>query len=179
LLLEDAQSLLSGQVEVDETYVGGSRRNTIGRTGDHKSPVLAMVERQGRVYATTVKDAARSTLMPHIESRVLPASVVYTDEWKSYAQLGKRGYVHKRIQHKQKVYVRGDVHTNTIEGFFSLLKRGISGVYHLVSAKHLQGYLDEYTFRYNHRDDDKPMFRTLLENVASGQASLLASDSPS
>jgi len=162
LMVSDDESMLSGHVEVDEMYVGGTRRSTIGRSGDHKKPVLGMVERKGRVVATTVENAARASLMPHIEKRVLPASTVYTDEWKSYAQLGKKGYVHRRIQHKERVYVSGTVHTNTIEGFWSLVKRGLDGVYHSVSAKHLQGYLDEYAFRYNHRGNGRAQFRTLL-----------------
>jgi transposase-like protein len=75
------------------------------------------------------------------------------------------GYFHDRIHHASKVYVRGDVHTNTIEGFWSLVKRGIGGVYHVVSAKHLQSYLNEYAFRYNHRQDEVPMFQTMLAQV--------------
>jgi len=96
--------------------------------------------------------------VPIIEAKVFPRSVIYTDEWSAYDQLGRKGYVHRRIARPQKVYVRGLVHTNTIEGFWSLVKRGISGVYHSVSAKQAQKYLDEYSFHYNHRDDDDPMY---------------------
>ena len=70
------------------------------------------------------------------------------------------------MQHQQNIYVMGDAHTNTIEGFWSLVKRGIGGVYHSVSRKYLQSYLDEFSFRYNHRKDDQPMFVSLLEQVA-------------
>ncbi len=77
----------------------------------------------------------------------------------------QKGYVHKRIKHSAKVYVMGDVHTNTIEGFGSLVKRGISGVYHSVSRKHLQKYLDEYSFRYNHRKTEIPMFKVFLNQI--------------
>jgi transposase-like protein len=121
-----------------------------------------MVERGGRVVATTVENAARATLMPHIQRHVLPASTIYTDEWKSYMQLGKKGYQHRRIQHKAQIYVSGTVHTNTIEGFWSLVKRGLDGVYHSVSAKHLQGYLDEYAWRYNRRNDGREQFESLI-----------------
>ncbi len=76
------------------------------------------------------------------------------------------GYTHQRINHLQRIYFEGDVHTNTIEGFFSLLKRGISGVYHSVSAKYLQRYLDEYAFRYNHRNDAPHLFKTMLRRVS-------------
>lgn len=77
-------------------------------------------------------------------------------------------YSHRRINHTAGVYVRGDVHTNTIEGFWSLLKRSIGGTYHAVSQKYLQSYLDEYAFRYNHRDDQKPMVMAFLQQVSKG-----------
>jgi len=93
---------------------------------------------------------------------------VYTDELVAYDGLGNQGYQHHRIHHSSSVYVSGEVHTNTIEGFWSLVKRGIGGVYHSVSAKHLQTYLNEYAWRYNHRDDDRPQFETLLLVSTSG-----------
>ena len=89
--------------------------------------------------------------MGEATKRVLPASLIYTDEWKPYENLRKAGYTHRRIHHRSKVYVSGDIHTNTIEGFFSLVKNSIRGVYHSVSRKHLQGYLNEYAWRYNNR----------------------------
>ncbi len=170
-LMEQETEPLTGEVEADETYVGGVRRGTRrGRPGpeSHKVAVFGMVERKGRVVAVTVPNVKKATLMPHIERRVLPASTVYTDELKSYDGLEQKGYPHKRIQHSEQVYVSGDVHTNTIEGFWSLTKRGIGGVYHAVSAKHLQGYLNEYAWRYSHRDDGQAMFETLLDRAASG-----------
>jgi transposase-like protein len=100
--------------------------------------------------------------MPHVIERVLPASDVYTDELSVYNVLGKAGYNHQRVCHSEKVYVSGDVHTNTIEGFWSLVKRGIGGVYHSVSKKHLQDYLSEYAWRYNRRNDDVSHFESLL-----------------
>jgi transposase len=178
-LMEQDGQPLSGTVEVDETFIGGRPRyargerpkdeygrNKLGpRPGSHqtqKQAVMGMVQRQGRVVAKTVVSVRRSTLMPHVQERILPASTVYTDELKSYDKLAKHGYLHSRIQHKESVYVSGDVHTNTIEGFWSLTKNGISGVYHSVSAKHLQGYLNEYTWRYNHRSDGRAQFETLI-----------------
>lgn len=96
----------------------------------------------------------------------MPRSIVYTDELVSYQGLTRAGYFHRRIHHAEKVYVSGDVHTNTIEGFWSLVKRGIGGVYHVVSAKHLQGYLNEYAWRYNRRNDERAQFETLLDRAA-------------
>ena len=92
--------------------------------------------------------------------------MVYTDEFLIYNGLKKQGYAHKRVHHASKIWVVGDAHTNTIEGFWSLLKRGINGVYHAVSEKYLQSYVDEYSFRYNHRKDEKPMFLTILGKIA-------------
>jgi len=116
----------------------------------------------------TVPNVARATVMPHIVNRVMPASMVYTDEYKVYDRLTKQGYGHRRINHSAKVYVSGDIHTNTIEGFWSLVKRGIGGVYHSVSAKHLQGYLNEYAWRYNQRYEAETRFEALLGRAALG-----------
>ncbi len=171
LMNQDDDAPLRGTVEADETYVGGKRRD--GRTGrpgpgSSKVAVFGIVERQGRVVARKVADTSGATLLPIIRERVLPRSMIYTDEWKPYRRVGEMGYFHERIHHASKVYVSGDVHTNSIEGFWSLVKRGIDGVYHVVSAKHLQGYLNEYAWRYNHRNDGQAMFETLLLRAATG-----------
>ena len=118
-----------------------------------------------RVAAVTVPNVRRASLMPHLSRRVLPATMIYTDELKSYDGLARDGYRHRRIAHKERVYVVGTVHPNTIEGFWSLVKRGIGGVYHSVSAKHLQSYLEEYAFRYNHRKDPGGMFAAFLLRI--------------
>jgi len=127
-LMKQDNDPMSGTIEADETYIGGYRRGVIGR-GVDKAPVFGMVERRGRVMAVSVPNVARATVMPHITSRVLPASTIYTDEYKVYNPLNTKGYKHSRIRHSEKVYVSGDVHTNTIEGIWSLVKRGIGGVY--------------------------------------------------
>jgi transposase len=93
---------------------------------------------------------------------VLPAATIYTDEYHAYKKLGTQGYTHRRINHGAKIYVDGNVHTQTIEGFFGPVKNGLRGVYHSVSKKWLQGYLNEYAWRYNHRDEPGTMFKTLL-----------------
>jgi transposase-like protein len=170
LMVQDDDDTLSGAVEADEMYVGGHRKGTRGRPapGDKKkTPVFGMVERGGKVSAMTVDNVRATTLLPHLQKRVLPASIVYTDELSSYKHIGKLGYDHQRIHHAEKVYVSGDIHTNTIEGFWSLVKNGIRGAHHAVSAKHLQGYLNEYVWRYNHRDDPRSMFELLLLRSAS------------
>jgi transposase len=166
LLQDDTDdSPLTGHVEMDETWMGGRYRGGALRRYTNKTPVFGMVERGGRVVATTVDNVSKATLYPHITKRVLSSATIYTDEATYYKDLRSRGYDHKRIQHSLEIYVAGDTHTNTIEGFWSLLKRGISGVYHSVSAKYLQDYLNEYAYRYNHREDAKPMFLGLIESV--------------
>ncbi len=126
-MLTDDDQRLSGTVEADETYVGGRRRGTKrGRPGkdSHKTPVFGMVERKGQVVATVVRDTKRATVMPHVHKKVLPETTVYTDEYRVYDNLNRQGYRHDRVHHAEEIYVAGDVHTNTIEGFWSLLKRG-------------------------------------------------------
>jgi transposase-like protein len=165
-LLEEDHGPLSGHVEVDETYVGGRRKGVGGRGAAGKTVVVGLAQRQGKVVAVTAKNVKMHTLLPIVQKHVLPSTNVYTDELSSYNHLQVHGYAHRRIHHSSGIYVSGDVHTNTIEGFWSLLKRGISGVYHAVSAKFLQSYLNEYSFRYNHRNDEQPMFTSFLQRVA-------------
>jgi len=173
---EDGQ--LSGAVEADEMFMGGkpreSYRREVARRGwnmqtaywDRKPIVFGAVERGGRVKATVIANSRGYTLRTKVSEFVLPASMLYTDEYKGYNHLQRR-YTHRRIKHRERIYVQGDVHTQTIEGFFGLVKNGIRGVYHSVSAKWLQGYLNEYAWRYNHRDSKEAMFRTLLARAAS------------
>lgn len=164
MLDEDVMSLLQ-QVEVDETYIGGKRHGKRGRGAEGKTVVMGMVERKGKVIAKVVPDVKAGTLLPIVREKVLPRSVVYTDELHSYDSLPKLGYQHKRVHHASKVYVMGDAHTNTIEGFWSLVKRGIDGTHHAVSAKYLQDYINAYSFRWNHRNDEEPMFLQILSRL--------------
>ena len=166
-LLNEPVAPLSGHVEIDETYIGGKRRNETGRpgAGSTMAPVLGIAERGGKIVAVKTENVTQATIMPIITSQVLPSTNIYTDEYRIYSPLRRKGYVHRRIHHTSRVYVMGTVHTNTVEGFWSLIKRGISGVYHAVSHKYLQSYLNEYCFRWNHRGDETLMFRTMLCRV--------------
>src|SRR5438094_1033742 len=169
-LLSESDMQLEGEaVEMDETYVGGRRRGRRGRppAGDRKQTcVVGMVERKGRVIAVAANDATHKTLHGIAKERILPKSTVFTDELSAYDGLGSGDYQHRRINHSAGVYVLGDIHTNTIEGFWSLVKRGIGGVYHQVSQKYLQTYLDEYSFRYNRRDQGNLIFTSILKRVS-------------
>lgn len=167
-MLTDDVILEGSSVEADETYVGGKRRGKRGRGAEGKTIVFGAVERKGRVIAKVVPNVKSETLLPIIKEKVLDESIIYTDELPTYNRLPEMGYQHKRIHHATKVYVMGDIHTNTIEGFWSLVKRGIGGVNHAVSAKYLQTYLNEYSFRYNRRHDEKPMFEAFLGQVSEG-----------
>lgn len=178
-LMADENELLSGEVEADETFIGGKLKNADRRRAiaEGRSPlgpyvkprtaVFAAVERNGgRVRATIVPDSRSATLGENVEAFIMPASTVYTDDWQGYAGLARQGYAHYSVNHSERVYVSGNVHTQTIEGFFGNTKRGISGVYHSVSTKWLQGYLNEYVWRYNHRHDPRATFRTLVLRAA-------------
>lgn len=175
LLSEPDMQLEGSTIEIDETYVGGKRKNRHssrgmrGRDNDEKTPVLGMVERGGRVIAKVTPNVKAETVYPIIEEKVLPKSIVFTDEYAIYDRLATpaNGYLHRRIKHAEKVYVMGDVHTQTIEGFWSLVKRGIGGVYHNVGRNYLQTYLDEYAFRYNRRDQGNLIFAAILERVSA------------
>ncbi len=147
---------LSNEVEIDESWYGGSERNKHKhKRSSHrnmgKATVLGMVERRGRVTTKVLELPWKGYTLNPIKERVLPRTMIFSDEAGVFKDLHSMGYNHKRVNHSQGVYVDGDVHTNTIEGFWSLTKNGIRGVYHNVSAKYLQMYLDEYSFRYNRR----------------------------
>jgi transposase-like protein len=169
MLVED-DGQLDGPVEMDETYMGGRRKGGRGRQlkGDsNKSAVLGMVERGGRVRAFPVPDAKSSTLLTHAMENITPGSTVYTDEWGGYNALAqtKSKFVHHRITHTE-AYVKGHIHTNSVEGFWGMVKRGITGVYHHVDRKYLHHYINEFAFRYNHRKDGMPMFMLFLRQTA-------------
>jgi len=165
LMRSDNPDKLQGIIELDDSYVGGRHSGRRGRGASGKTPVLGMVERQGQVKADVVKNLKKKTVMPIIESTIDKDSTVYTDEFLSYTSLNKAGFEHDVVQHGIKEYVRGEVHTNTIEGFWSQLKRSLHGTYHSISPKHLQLYVDEFAWRYNHRKCQIPFFGLLLEKV--------------
>jgi transposase-like protein len=177
VMADDDEGPLSGEVEADETWHGGkmraseSRRRAaegrpVGQYAKKRETVFAIVERGGCVVAMHVPSRYGYTLRSNLRQRVEPGSIVYTDDFKGYYGV-EREYTHRTINHTARIYAEGHVHTQTIEGFFSLFKNGVRGVYHSVSPKWLQGYLNEYTWRYNRRDNGRAMFLELLAASAS------------
>lgn len=151
-------SKLSGQVEADETYIGGLARNMHrsvrerrikGTGGKDKVAVMGILERQGTVRAQVILDATQATLHSEVRANVEQGAELFTDEWKGYSGL-HADYIHQVIDHAEK-YVDGQIHTNGIENFWSLLKRGLKGTYVSVEPFHLFRYIDEQVFRYNNR----------------------------
>lgn len=153
---------LDGTVEIDETLVGGKRKITRSASGrpiykhtrENKTTVLAMVERDGQVRTAILPDRMAPTLKPAIAKVVAPSARIMTDEWIGYHGLRAVYASHEKVNHSRKEYARGDVTTNTVEGFFAIVKRGLYGTFHAVSKKHLDRYLGEFEFRYNHRKLD-------------------------
>jgi transposase len=168
LMSEDINPL-TGQVEVDETYIGGKRPGKRGRGAEGKTVVMGIVERNGKAVTKVVPDVKAKTLLPMIEQRVAKEdkAVVFTDELHSYDRIDRLGYAHEVVQHAAKQYVRGVAHVNTVESLWSTIKRGIDGVNHSVSPLYLQSYLDSYVYRYNHRKDEQPLFLSLIGRVAT------------
>lgn len=160
---------LSGHVEVDETFVGGRKHRTkVRRHGgkDDKAIVMGIVQRGGPLRGKVVKSTSTMSLIPEVMENVAPGTTISTDEWRPYKHLASLGYNHARVNHSAEEWVRGDVHTNTLEGFWSHLKRGIRSTHVSVSKQHLQKYVDEFAFRYNNRDNPADMFNRLVRQVS-------------
>ena len=140
-------------VEVDETYVGGKAKNRAFKEPNPKKAVVSLIERDGRVASFHVANVTAKTVRPIIVTNVNRASVLMTDEANLYIGVGKEFAAHRTVNHSANEYARmgGYIHTNTAENFYSILKRGITGVYHSVSEAHLHRYLAEFDFRYNNR----------------------------
>jgi transposase-like protein len=166
--------MLDGKVEMDETFIGGRKRGT-HKAGtsprSDKEIVIGIRQRGGELRLFHAEDVAAGTLSRYIRLNVSKdVEVFMTDEFGAYKRATRINYMggkHRTISHKSRVYVDGDVHTNTIESAFSLLKRGIVGTWHNISAKHLAAYLDEMTFRFNRRKRSDLFLDTLRHMVTA------------
>ena len=174
-LNEDNKDKLQGEVEIDETYVGGKAGNRSAKiradkseeTKQHykKSTALGMVQRGGDVRAMHVNNASELSLLPPIVNNISFGAKLYTDELTSYNKL-ERVYDHQTVKHGRGEYARGRLSTNSIESFWALLKRGIFGINHFTSKKHLQLFVDEFVFRHNTRNgSESDRFNLLLSNI--------------
>jgi transposase-like protein len=159
-IMKDDASPMGGSspVEIDETFIGGKTKNRHQHQRGRglgwdipKTPVLALVERNGRARAVHVPKVTGANLAQAVDRNVVAGSTIYSDE-NPVTRYAARPYKTASVNHKDGEYVKGDVHTNTVEGFFAILKRGITGVYHGVSEAHLQRYLTEFGHRYSHRE---------------------------
>ncbi|RYG10679.1 MAG: IS1595 family transposase [Chitinophagaceae bacterium] len=176
MLRDKAPHMLNNMVEVDETYIGGKMKNKHKRVRlqahvdgvshtDNKTCVVALLERGNKVKTHVHTDKSK-TLKDMVRQHVNTEALVVTDSLNAYKGLAKEFAGHEIVNHNQDEYVRGNVYTNTVEGFFSILKRGIYGIYHQVSPKHLQRYCDEFASRYNTREiKDHERFVFSLKNA--------------
>lgn len=171
-LMDGDQWPLKGEVEVDETSWGGRPRRKLtpsegARHREAKPTILGMVERGGRIRLRVIAGRRGEPLSGAVRANVDPEAIIFTDDWQPYKPLSRRYAGHSVINHSAGVYVEGDIHTNTIEGFFGNLKTGMRGTYKKVSRKWLQSYVDEYAWRYNQRyRGQRSMFHLLLEEAA-------------
>lgn len=171
---------LNGVVEIDESFIGGNITNKhksvrleLNKMGDspqvHKVGIMGLLEREGNIKLKVLQTSRYDgiTLKPIIRDNVNTDATIVTDGFGAYKGLDKEFKGHEIIQHSQNEFVRGDFHTNNLEGFWSLMKRGIYGIYHSVSPKHLQSYCNEFSYRYNTRDlKDADRFTLSLRNVS-------------
>ena len=165
---------LFGKVEADETFIGGLSKNMHkakrqaaikGTGGMGKTPIFGMRSRGGELRAKVVPSVRLSDLHRELKSNVAPGATLYTDNWVGYRGL-KAYFNHSAVDHMAKEYVNGDCHTNSIESFWALFKRGYQGVYHWMSRKHMQRYVDEFAFRFNRRAIEmQGVFTNVVNNV--------------
>lgn len=169
--VKDASTeLLTGTVEVDETYIGGKVRGKGRGYRGNKAMVLGAIQRGGGVRLRVEKRPDRATLHAFIKRHTAPETGrIMTDELAAYAGIADHDTAHETVNHSAEEWVRGDVHTNTVEGVFSLLKRAIIGSYHRLSTKHLPAYLDEMAFRFNNRKNPY-LFRDTLRRLVAAEA---------
>jgi len=167
-LMKENATMLFGEVEADETAVGGKRKGKRGRGAEGKTIVFGAVQRKGKMNASVVENVRASTLLPHFQNNIAKGTKVMTDELKTYKKIATLLEMeHDTVQHGAKQYAKENgTHTNTIEGFWSQLKRSLDGTHHVISPKMLHAYVSEFQWRYNHRKSGNHLFDLLLSRVS-------------
>jgi transposase-like protein len=156
---------LTGEIEADETWIGGVQKGIPrGKWRDGKTMVLGAIERGGEVRLKVDKRATKKAIHAFLNEVTAEVDVLYTDEHSAYVGFAER---HEYTTHRNNEWVRGEVHTNSVEGVWSLFKRSVVGSYHQLSAKHLEAYLDEFEWRFNNRDNDFLFRDTVIQLMAS------------
>jgi len=163
----DTSEKLNGIVEADETFVGGKYDRRRVRGVYEKPCVVGVIQRGGPVRAQKIKSRGARAIAAYVRESVASGSQLMTDEYAGYEKVG-RDYDHQTVQHSKLEYAAGLAHTNSIENFWSLFKRGVVGSFHKVSEKHLDRYLDEFTYRFNGRDDER-LFQNTMRNLVNGK----------
>lgn len=176
LSLNYSEAKLFGEIEADECFIGGAEANkhknkrtpnTQGRSALTKTPVIGVIQRGGELRVKVITDTKAESLRPFLLKNVEFGSILNTDEWQGYNGLG-HFFKRKIVDHSKGQYVNESCHTNSVEGFWSLLKRGVNGIYHSISKKHSQNYVDEFSFRYNTRNMGEDMrFNVMLSHISS------------
>lgn len=173
-LMVQEPGLLKGVIEIDETYIGGDRKNKHKSIREaskikgymEKTPLLTMLERDGRIISKVLDVSTGETIRPVVLNNIEEGSQIITDGFKAYMTLEKK-FKHEIVNHAADEWGKGKIHTNTVEGFFSQLKRTIKGTHLHVSVKHMQSYVDECSFRYVHRKRGQEMFDLILNRIAA------------
>jgi transposase-like protein len=158
---------LNGVVEADETFIGGKYDKRRKRERNDKPCVVGVIQRQGEVRAEKIPSRGARAISTFVKASVEPGAVLMTDDYAGYEKVGQ-AYDHHVINHSKLQYVVGLTHTNSIENFWSLFKRGLVGQFHKISEKHIDRYLDEFTYRFNGREDEK-LFQNTLRNLVNGK----------
>jgi transposase-like protein len=159
---------LSKIVEVDETWIGGKRKDVGHGYKDNKVLVAGAAQRNGEARLQVIDDRTREVLHNFIKKYTAPdTEAIYTDDWPAYRGIADEDTIHETVNHSENEWVRGDIHTNYVENIWSLLKRSLVGSYHKVSKKHLDAYLDELEWRFNNRENPYLFRDTLLKLIGS------------
>lgn len=168
-LMTDDGDPMNGILEADETHIGGKGKNKAfvpDFQEKQKEILMGILQRGGKIHLRHIPNTGKWTMLKHVRENTTTDATIYTDQLGGYQQLTKLGYKHKFVNHKKTYVIKGtDIHTNSIEGFWSIFKRGVSGVYTHISPKYLRAYADEYGFRYGNRLQGDGMFYKMLKQV--------------